>query len=460
MKLKYLFIFLLVFIPFSSEAYTSYEPQVTDEVITYLVDFPTSGSGVNQTPIYQWDIALPEGTVFDRIQIGVADSVTSYGTMSFRPIEFTGDSSWNCLNSNCGNNRNDWGLLSIGSFTNPTPGTLQTILSSSYTASSSVDAIRITMNVGSNQDITLKGGNLNVNTAGLNGAVYTKIANGFAPQIKFCNGACDGNSFNDGLVPPEVPQNGYQTRFTDASVSSTTIVSTYFVELAEWSAVYKPDYVTVTTALNGSSTHQYSTNQLILPLVQGLSSSTIPLGNNAFPVDGEYNVYFTMTSIAGSYVAISGIGWNVIVTITSGEVTNVEDMPVYDPDELVTWQPCGLTEITGCFVNVGILLFVPDTEKVTQFTNLSDTLESKFPFVYVYQFSDAISDLYTGTPTASSTISYDFAGLGTMTLLSVDLLEDVPYQAWLRNVIGYLMWIMFAILMYNRGLRIFNTNPQ
>jgi len=86
-------------------------------------------------------------------------------------------------------------------------------------------------------------------------------------------------------------------------------------------------------------------------------------------------------------------------------------------------------------------------------------LRTKFPFAYAYDFSQQIDNLYSGNLTATTSISYDFNGYGTMTLLSAQMLSDVPFSGLIRTILGYLIWLMFAFQMYRRTLTVFNTNP-
>lgn len=236
-----------------------------------------------------------------------------------------------------------------------------------------------------------------------------------------------------------------------------------FIDLSEIDEG-KPTRNITTHRVNYSTpTSSQRVQSFYFDVVSGNSTTSLEVYDNDFGSDGTYTFQITFGNIGSAFSGIIPFEETYIyfdVALEDGEIINIQIDSVYLPSAIIESQPCGLTNLSGCLINGMSYLFVPSSESYLQFLSLNDQLSVKFPFVYAYQFSDLIGDLYTASSSGTSTISYDFAGLGTLTLLSPDLIEDVPFQPWLREIIGYLMWIMFAVLMYNRTLRIFNTNPQ
>lgn len=124
------------------------------------------------------------------------------------------------------------------------------------------------------------------------------------------------------------------------------------------------------------------------------------------------------------------------------------------PDENAT------TTTAGIVSTLMRSLFVPSPTALNHFQNTHEDLKTKIPFVYAYDFQDAITTLYNTTQTESATISYNFADIGTMTLLSEQMLADVPYASTIKSTLGYVAWLLFGMLVYRRTLTIFDLNTQ
>jgi len=116
--------------------------------------------------------------------------------------------------------------------------------------------------------------------------------------------------------------------------------------------------------------------------------------------------------------------------------------------------------ITNSVCNISGYLFVPSPTATLGFQEVNENLKNKFPFAYAYDFKDNITLLYTTTQTGTSSLTLPFADYGNITLISTDMLNALPYIGLMRTLIAYALWLMFAIAMYHRTLRIFNSNPQ
>lgn len=146
------------------------------------------------------------------------------------------------------------------------------------------------------------------------------------------------------------------------------------------------------------------------------------------------------------------------VIISGGVITNFVTDEFYDGTTQLPVQkrPCGITDIDGCLYNAGIALFVPSDASIEDFSNLSNTLSERFPFAYVYDFSEIALSLYTSSTTETLALEVPFGNLGTTTLISQAQLEAVPFAPFIKATLGALLWLMFALYAYRRSLKIFN----
>lgn len=137
-------------------------------------------------------------------------------------------------------------------------------------------------------------------------------------------------------------------------------------------------------------------------------------------------------------------------TYDIGTITNLYEYPEYE---------CSISSITGCFKNAGVWLFYPAPDSIENFKNLNQEIAGKFPFAYVYDMNEMRTELFNSAQTATTTISVDFKiipGQGTSTLefLSAEKLSNVPFSNWIKTILGYLLWFMFAEYLYFRILKI------
>jgi len=421
-----------------------------------FLNFPVSGSGLNRTPDYFYAYKIPSGITFDTVQIQVKDTTDSNSVLfTLGKLNDGFNAPWNCINSNCTSNHDYYSnSQSVSSFTVISSSTIEYKLSSAFVATSSLNYFSF-FNSDQTNDYTYLGIE-NVNYVAINGSLYSKSH--IVPSIQLCNGTCT----KDFKAIPST----YQTRFIDVDFTgtSTSLFADveYFIETSELSAENRPDWINVSIMQKDlfDSPQVIANNKIITPLSQGIATTSINLGNYAFP-DGDYSAYFTFWNIFINGITFKRTALNVDFTIAGGVVTSTS-IDVYDGTVLPDIQQieCGLTSIDGCISKAVAFLFVPEQSSLDQFTYLQDSLNTKAPFVYTSQISAMMDDLYTSSSTASSSISYEFGTLGTITLISVAQLQSVSYTGWIRTIVGYLMYITFAWILYRRTLKIFNTNPQ
>jgi len=101
-------------------------------------------------------------------------------------------------------------------------------------------------------------------------------------------------------------------------------------------------------------------------------------------------------------------------------------------------------------------LFYPSTDAIKEFTDLYDTLSTKFPFAYFTDFNDSILAVFTNPTTASLSLTVPFGTFGHLTLISYEQLTAVPYAEQIRTILGAIIWLLMAGTIYRRTQSIFN----
>lgn len=114
--------------------------------------------------------------------------------------------------------------------------------------------------------------------------------------------------------------------------------------------------------------------------------------------------------------------------------------------------------------NVGVFLFVPSNEAISNFQALASTSQSKIPFSYVYGLGSIYSSLTASTSVNLPTYTLDLPALGTTTPLgnilpdSVTFLStttiDTYYPTATRETFLFLgssaIWLGLAFILYRR----------
>lgn len=295
------------------------------------------------------------------------------------------------------------------------------------------------------------------NSGGLAGNNYYDYLGNTAPAIALCLGACDSNSFSPTLSLGYTQQSRLLTGVVSGTSTAVSIDAGYFFDTSEFTSGNTPAIINVNVS-DRSTTQVESRNKYLFPLSDGYATSTFSLSNTY--ADGNYTASVTLWNETFD-APVLNTALTINFTVSGGSVTASTvvsgDAGIF-PAQPLLYENCGILNLSGCLNNSIKYLFVPSASTVEDILGVKDTLSEKFPFAYVFEFGDIVSDLYSASSTASSSIGYDFAGLGTLELISVHQIQEVPFTSWLRTIIGYLMWIMFTILVYDRTKRIFNKD--
>lgn len=431
-----IFLFIVVFGSAAPvHAATTYETAAA--LSSNVVDFPivASGSGATSTPNYQFWYRLPLGVEFDRIQFSVPTAQGTYSSLLQVWLgTLSGTMPWACMNSNCAS-----GSQVVDLRTSNDTKVASDVLEFQLPTSTVVTTHR-DLYVGfdpSGADFLYNGTSNQPESAALNGYNYTRSL--VVPTIKLCNGTCDNNSFSPVPNLTASPWGRLISPPTGSIVQAGTVASLQF------------QANTGTTTADNVQVRFVSTIQSLVPYDYTITST----GLNSFSYDlnlpavDDYLQIVVDVRSGTTSLYVSPTYTLDVRTDASGAGVNPVEVATCDDQSGLAWAICS----TVAF------LFVPSESSVDKFTSLKDTMESKLPFVYLYQVNDLVDTLYNSPQLASSSVTVSILG-GNMTLLSVAQLQAVGYTAWLRTIIGYIMWVLFAALMYRKALKVFNKPVQ
>jgi len=176
------------------------------------------------------------------------------------------------------------------------------------------------------------------------------------------------------------------------------------------------------------------------------------------PFEGDYELevwlYNTVTGSSTPHTATVFFGLGSTSTVSTTTQANLPGSP--------TPIDCGTFDI-GCYIkNAFVWLFYPTDSSIEQFTSL--TLEGKFPFAYAYELGDVYEELFDSGTMASSSISVTIPWVAgattTITFLSASMITAVPFSSTIRTILGWVLWIMLAFLVYRQTLGAHDANTK
>jgi len=426
---------LLVVSGYAIPAYAVTTYELPAPLSEQVVDFPSSGSGSSATPSYGFLYRIPSGTQFDRIQMSVPSSQTSYGKDLYVYIKNKTGSTWfyDDLNGN------SWvtGETDITSFTtssdsNPVAGTIQWTLGTTTTITSDTQYLKILLDPNSPYEDFSYNATPNYDFgASINGANYVKSYS--VPTIKFCNGTCDSDNFSPipnltsspwgRLISPSsgstvVAGTSVPLRFqVNTGTSTADNVQIRFSSTIQSVAPY--DYTLTSTGLN-EFTYNFNTSAVddYIQLVVDVRS-------------GTSTVYLSTTYALNVRTSASGVG------------VNPQESQTCDDTSGLSWAICS----TVAF------LFIPSEASVDSFMSAYSELGTKMPFVYIAQASDLLTGMFTGTPADVPTVAVT-TGIGTITFISQPMIEAIPFVDLIRSLIAAGLWLMLFVVLYRKTLTI------
>lgn len=195
--------------------------------------------------------------------------------------------------------------------------------------------------------------------------------------------------------------------------------------------------------------------------VQLMRQHDIPLINQA---DVSYSYYEILpyqgnyTARAKLYDSVNGTStaWTSSLSFALGTTTVATSS---FPNAPMTIGDCSTFDI-ACYIKQAVMwLVVPTDDSITQFKSL--TLEHSKPFSYAYDVPVLYDELFSGGAT-STAVAVSVKGFGngssTITFLSEDMLEAIPYSSTIKTILGWIMYLLMADLVFIMIRRVFSSN--
>jgi len=182
--------------------------------------------------------------------------------------------------------------------------------------------------------------------------------------------------------------------------------------------------------------------------------------------DGSYEVLVKFSN-GGCALGLSACPFPlsykyVSFTITGGLIT-ASTTETYNnlnpPPATLKYEDCGITNVSGCINNSFRFLFIPSDTSITALLELRNDLENHIPFSYALDIPNVVDELLNTEYAQDVTISVDILG-GTLVIFDRQMISDFEYSSLIKTLIGYLLWIAFAMAMYRTSLNIFNPKTQ
>lgn len=300
------------------------------------------------------------------------------------------------------------------------------------------------------------------------GKIYLKSANSNADIFGIVTDTTGGNI------------ESYTTRIDSFSYSTTTRIANitgywnasdtpYISEkLSFWqysNQLGKESFVELTATTSGAFNFSFEFVGLPNPYTAGTTTAPIIL---PYTLNAEINQYDE-----NYYDPFGQLGLDQSKRITklAATSTTVSTLSGYDSFDYGTTRAlteypeyeCSISSLTGCLKNAGIWLFYPSEQAESQFQELPEKIKTKFPFAYAYGMNDLRQELFNSSSTASTSLAFTFkiipnAGTSTLTILSTQKLQAVPFANWIKTILGYLLWIMAAEFIYYKVTRIHDND--
>lgn len=187
---------------------------------------------------------------------------------------------------------------------------------------------------------------------------------------------------------------------------------------------------------------------------------------------GNFKIYASITS-AGTYdcsaidtggvcVPIGGVNvaTTTYFTLNSSYFEHITGTST--PTNLYTPQPCGISDLSGCFQNALAALFYPKSSPGSTFAAISDEARGKFPFVYIYQLGAIRTSLLSASSTAPTGLTVNIwkipgQATSTIELISQTKVASVPFSGTIYTVLTWLIWLLMAEYIYVRVIKMHDT---
>lgn len=226
-----------------------------------------------------------------------------------------------------------------------------------------------------------------------------------------------------------------------ADISSSTVATMSFYRNADMqAAVASPSLITTTLTFPISSSGSFSDSTTTPLLEEGTYTLTTAISKPTYSLFGFNFFTTTLVSTTTSFTVGTTTAWD---NFQSQSITNIQNTI-----NTFATSTCALN-FTSFNLGDCVLSFVwPGPGAFDQFKTL--TLSNRAPFAYAYQIPTLINAVFDSPLAASSTISYDFDGFGSLTIFSQSLLSSIPFAALIKGLLTAFMWFGGALVIYRK----------
>jgi len=244
-----------------------------------------------------------------------------------------------------------------------------------------------------------------------------------------------------------------------------TIQSDYFIETSEINTTVSeknPTQISFSVAKRPSS--QYSARSESIAQVQGTGTAQTTFTNLE---NGTYDVLVKFSNV-GCGTGLSPCPFPLAYiytefTLENGVITATGTNEIYtnlNPPILSNeYENCDLSHIGGCINNSLRFLFTPSNSSINSLLITKDQIDQKIPFVYLGEIQTIANEVFN-TP-EGQTLDMTVSIFGSeLTLISKQMIENVPYVDLLHDLIDASLWILFAMVMYRMALNVHNHDNK
>lgn len=285
------------------------------------------------------------------------------------------------------------------------------------------------------------------------------------------NGTADnGGTFTIGNINQDVItgfSSPYQTRFLDIrsniqATGTARVIADFYIDPDEFDSsnpLYNAELINFAYVKKPDTNISKQGEEILPEGTTGTSTERTDIS----VTDGTYEVLITFGNLGevfgGQQPFPEAYAYYTFEVVNGGTGIIQKEEEFYDnrtPINTTANQTCSIGNISGCLINAFNFLFIPSTDSLNNFTALNDTISTKFPFAYLYDVKDLFTTLYTSPQTVSAEITVPFSTFGNITLISDDMIADVPYAPIFKVLFVYLLWFMTAMHLYRRTLLFLN----
>lgn len=179
---------------------------------------------------------------------------------------------------------------------------------------------------------------------------------------------------------------------------------------------------------------------------------------------GVKNISYSLNSLPnGFYTVYSDFGFSVLplnspigqtgyfligtTTLNTTQIANItNNVNTAIPYQNNNYRECGIGDLSGCIYNAFIYLFYPNQSITEQFKNLD--IENRAPFIYAYEINTLRQEMFNASDTGITNIGVTIDGFGTITFLSKDMIDSVPYSSTIKDLLTWIIYILMAEFIY------------